>query len=140
MTNTRQQPGPKPPPGWFRAGPQHYYLRLTPQVAIECKRVKGIDPPWCYYLKVDAPGVSARPLIARSYGKPATIADAEAWIRAAVEFIDNERLYLSIISEAAGKAEGKIKELGRPPIPKGGSFRAHLMALEMESQTQSDEG
>lgn len=130
----RQASGPKPPPGWFRAGPQHYHLRLAPQVTIECKRVKGIDPPWCYYLTVNAPGISARPLIGRSSAKPATIEDAKRWILVAVEYVDQQRLYLEIISDAASKADAKIAELDRPPVPKGGSFQAHRMALEMEGQ------
>lgn len=107
-------------------------------MVIECKRVRGVDPPWCYYLKVEAPEVSDRSLIGRSFGKPATLEDTKEWIRAAVEFIEQRKLYQTIISEAADKAEAKIKELDNPPIPKGGSYRAHLMALELDRARQRD--
>lgn len=132
--------GPKPPPGWVRIKNQHYFTRLSPQVIIECKRVKGIDPPWCFYLTVDAQGISARTLIGRSDNKPSTVETTKAWIQTAVEYVEQQKLYLQIISEASERAPAKIAELDTPPVPKGGSFRAHQMAIEMEQQTLKDGG
>lgn len=132
--------GPKPPMWWNRSGPQTYFIRLTPSVVLECKRVRGVDPPWCYYIKIESAGSpGGRHLIGRAPKRPASIEETQRWLDTARSFIENEKRSWALMSDACEKIATKASDIGKPPVPKGGSYQAHQMALKLDQNLEMAE-